>query len=76
MLYAQVDEERSTLNACNDVNKRQELGLIAHTVDKYKVENYLDAFDSMVSVANTCLKNTRVFDRWDQLGMDRTIDNF
>ena len=76
MIRMIADRASKAQKACNDVSKRQELGLIAHTVDKYKVETYMDAFDSMVSVANTCLKNTRVFDRWDQLGMDSTIDNF
>jgi hypothetical protein len=50
---------------------------IADRVNNYTSDNYLTSFDSLVSVAERTMSNTRLLDYWDTtLGIDKVIESF
>lgn len=61
----------------HDATERSKLKMIASEANKYTTESYLTAFDSLVSVANRCMKNTHLADHWDtDLGMNNAVRMF
>lgn len=59
-----------------DNSKRSVLSAIAHKADVYTPESYLNAFDSFVSVSETCINRTKLLDSWDRLGMPEVLESF
>lgn len=52
------------------------LKTIASKADNYTPETYLNAFDSFISVSERCMKNTRLIDSWNQIGMPEVVKSF
>ena len=71
--------DRAKKAADNTNNDRERLSLLAISEEAslYTTETYLAAFDSISSVSETCMHNTRIADHWNtDLGINKVVEAF
>lgn len=61
----------------SDDRERATLKIIAAEAEKYTTDNYLTAFDGLISVSEKCMNNPRLADYWNtDLGIGQAIEGF
>lgn len=71
--------DRAKKAADNTNNDRERLSLLAISEEAslYTTETYLAAFDSISSVSETCMHNTKIADHWNtDLGINKVVEAF
>jgi len=77
MIRMIANSANKTADGISDPTDRMKLKAVAAEANKYTTDNYLTAFDGLVSVSERCMSNTRLADHWNtDLGIGNAIKEF
>lgn len=77
MIRIIADSANKSADNTTDNDTRLKLKAIATEADIYTSDNYLTAFDSLVSVSESCMNNIRLVDHWNtDLGINQVVEGF
>ena len=77
MIRLIADRAEKCADSTKDARERATLKIIASKVNNYKPEAYLTAFDSIASVSDRCMNNTRLSDYWNtSLNVGQAVESF
>lgn len=77
MIRMIADRAKKAADTVGNDRDRLSLLAISDEASLYTTESYLAAFDSIASVSETCMHNTRVADHWNtDLGINKVVEAF